>query len=471
MKKFKLFVLLFFLSPFVFAQSPLTSIQEVNQKEKILFGSYEFIDSELFTLNFPEVASSEKQYQTINSNLENYLRLKGIKSKTHKDEPGTVAALSGEDILAAGTHHIDLSSAIAFGTFKNKYEGEDNGNTGTRNIEIRGGTNIINGFGVRTLVMFDGATYKPESGDDKDKIRNNFVRLELVKGFNIGGQAINVHAGYGIGVDKNITESGGMEFENKDDISNIQIGFASPIGIGGGATYFNPMICLGSTTWDYDGGKSTYNAIEIESNMYSFFNCAMFDPCNKDGLNLSQDNYTKGSSCIGSSTGFNFEIGTEKNELDGNPNDQESNNTHYGLSVDYSYFVTDDIAIRGLFDLAGETIKDKDDSDFKINQSDLWVGGGFVFHPPLEGYLNNTYAHAELQVGKDKFKQEGFSDFEDNENVTMIGFGVGYNLFVLPGIAFSPELNCTWFKQKNDDSDIETNFNGLSLDFGLKSFF
>ena len=470
MKHLKLVVLLLFISSIVFAQVPNSEQVISNQSSNLIAEQSEEISFSMFNKNQNYIMPNDEHNTEVK--IENYLQQKGIKSKyKREDSPVPIDVISGDQFLDAGVISISQLNSIGFGTFSNKNDGNDNGSTGTSSVNLRGGANIIRGLGVRAMVLINNQTYKPEQGDNKFKDRNSLVGLEVVKPLVLGNHAVNVYAGFSSGAIKEIDEVGGSEFENETNLTVYGAGIEMPISLGGSAAYFTPMLSYVFENGDYDNGEYDYNSLQIRGGMYSFFTCAMFDPCGKNGSALGDGQYGAGSSCLGSDCGFNLEIGNETDKYSsyGYSGESKTKNTHTGLQFDYGYYVIDGLAARALFNYAGETIKDDENSDLKWTGTHITYGLGAIYNLPLEGKLQHLFVKGDFMVGTDKDKQEdGVNpDIEQTHDLTNINLGVGYNLFFVPGVAFTPTIG---YSLNNTQNSFDQDINGLSVNLGITNY-
>ena len=221
------------------------------------------------------------------------------------------------------------------------------------------------------------------------------------------------------------------------------------------AFYFYPAIGFMYSSDNYDNDyKEKRTNLFVKANFLFNFSCEdMVSDCESDFENVHQ-RYVQGVNVISASTMADIKFGGLTDSYDGS--DDKYATSRQSLKINYGHYVIDNLAINGWTSVKLTHEKSKDDSDNTYNTTDVLIGPGATYHPPLGKYWENIFLNADLGLGVSRTSYGGDSDYK--ENIFGGRLGAGYDLGLAEKVSIFSGIWYKYFRHNNPDSDEHQKF-------------
>ena len=173
---------------------------------------------------------------------------------------------------------------------------------------------------------------------------------------------------------------------------------------------------------------------------------------------MAQD---QGSVLLSGSTGLNF---TSLSANDYDPKDyeiDENSSSTLDLDVTFGYFVMDGLAVGLSISTESSTTKLEDDSfESEFKESSTTIA------PMARYYIAETGLYSQLSYGFGSSKTESDENgtkSDSESKLSILGIGLGYNIFISDDIALSPSLTYAMSKTTVEDGALDDNFDEVDL--------
>jgi len=236
--------------------------------------------------------------------------------------------------------------------------------------------------------------------------------------------------------------------------------------------YFTPEFHYNYLRDKFDGGKETDNRFGIGLKLETFLFCREMECDHRAKYAFSHNAYDQNHSFFGVSTRGMMDFGSTKTEYDNNfPSSKQTYNTG-DLSVNYNYYIINDLALGADIDFGNSMYKYSGSSN-KATSTNFSFQPMLQLNLPVENpCLRNTFVKAGYGFGMETNKYTtGSNTTTTKYNTTDFCAGLGYNFFFHKDLSFTPIFEYDMSTSKNKDTGVKEKLNGVELSIGFRKFF
>lgn len=393
-----------------------------------------------------------------------------------QDEPAKQVTTGGANAnaYAKGNWRMPLMQNLRFGFYSTEFNDVKYSNESNLDLNLRTDYFIADGWAIGAGVDLSLGKTELKNVDVETRETDWEADVSVLYGMPIQGNHMywNIRLGFGIGGDKFKDKTPSNTTEDKLDFIRYGLTTGLDIRSGNSNVFLNPWIGYNIYNKNYDNDdEEDFNTLSFGLRLVSSMACREYSCDHRTNCNLSRSMYNQGRSFIGYTTKGMFSFGGYEVTEANNAGSFEGNYNEGHVRLDYNYFIINNLALgaMGMF----QYVKDKsDDFDFESTRRSFSIGPKITGHVPVDNCWRNLFGEVGVAFGsaKDESKSGSFNS-EQEESLTNLWGGIGYNFVISPNLSFTPIADYVSRKSKDKDTDAESKTTGLNVRFGLRYMF